>query len=215
VQRAKLVTTFWAAVALAGCDRSAPPAVVTPASTPPPVIVQVPPPSMNEQETMSDLAAQGARAFSGLSPQSDIHHGATWFQGAVPADGSTAYLYLGKLGDAGASTLRFVVRYEGSKPANLGSCAVMVDGVEVGSFSPAPNRTDQPSDGSVRQIADIHFDDVRPIVLAMISGQTATIRTTDGAEIRLDRSELDEMRRVLSAYLHIQSSGAADSPPAP
>jgi uncharacterized protein (UPF0216 family) len=49
----------------------------------------------------------------------------------------------------------------------------------------------------------------------MISGQTATIRTTDGAEIRLDRSELDEMRRVLSAYLHIQSSGAADSPPAP
>jgi uncharacterized protein (UPF0216 family) len=67
----------------------------------------------------------------------------------------------------------------------------------------------------VRQIADIHFDDVRPIVLAMISGQTATIRTTDGAEIRLDRSELDEMRRVLSAYLHIQSSGAADSPPAP
>jgi hypothetical protein len=91
----------------------------------------------------------------------------------------------------------------------------MVDGVEVGSFSPAPNRTDQPSDGSVRQIADIHFDDIRPIVLAMISGQTATIRTTDGAEIRLDRSELDEMRRVLSAYLHIQSSGAADSPPAP
>jgi hypothetical protein len=204
VQRAKLVTTFWAAVALAGCDRSAPPAVVTPASTPPPVIVQVPPSSMNEQETMSDLAAQGAQAFSGLSPQSDIHHGATWFQGAVPADGSTAYLYLGKLGEAGASTLRFVIRCEGAKPADLSRCTVMVDGVEVGSFSPAPNRADQPSDGSARQLADIHFDDVRPIILAMIEGRSATIRTNDGAEIRLGRAELAEMRKVLAAYLHLK-----------
>jgi hypothetical protein len=204
VQRAKLVTTFWAAVALAGCDRSAPPAVVTPASTPPPVIVQVPPSSMNEQETMSDLAAQGAQAFSGLSPQSDIHHGATWFQGAVPADGSTAYLYLGKLGEAGASTLRFVIRCEGAKPADLSRCTVMVDGVEVGSFSPAPNRADQPSDGSARQLADIHFDDVRPIILAMIEGRSATIRTNDGAEIRLGRAELEEMRKVLAAYLHLK-----------
>jgi hypothetical protein len=215
VQRVKVVIAAMAAVSVVGCDRAAQPAVVTPASTPPPVIVQVPRPSMNEQETMTALAAQGARALSGLNPQSDIHHGATWFQGTVPANGSTAYLYLGKLGDAGASTLRFVVRYEGRKPADLGLCNVVVDGVGMGSFSPAPNRADQPSDGSVRQIADIHFDDIRPIVLAMISGQTATIRTTDGAEIRLDRSELDEMRRVLSAYLHIQSSGAADSPPAP
>jgi hypothetical protein len=204
VQRAKLVTTFWAAVALAGCDRSAPPAVVTPASTPPPVIVQVPPSSMNEQETMSELAAQGAQAFSGLSPQSDIHHGATWFQGAVPADGSTAYLYLGKLGEAGASTLRFVIRCEGAKPADLSRCTVMVDGVEVGSFSPAPNRADQPSDGSARQLADIHFDDVRPIILAMIEGRSATIRTNDGAEIRLGRAELEEMRKVLAAYLHLK-----------
>jgi hypothetical protein len=202
-----------AAVSVVGCDRAAQPAAV--ATNPTPVIVRVPQPSMDEQETMTALAAQGAQALSGLSSRSDIHHGATWFQGTVPAGGRTAYLYLGKLGETGASTLRFVVRYEGSKPANLGSCAVLVDGVEVGSFSPAPNRTDQPSDGSVRQIADIHFDDVRPIVLAMISGQTATIRTSDGAEIRLDRRELDEMRRVLSAYLHLQSSGAVDSPPAP
>ena len=83
---------------------------------------------------MTALAAQGARALSGLNPQSDFHHGATWFQGTVPANGSTAYLYLGKLGDAGASTLRFVVRYEGRKQANLVSCAVMVDGVEVGHY---------------------------------------------------------------------------------
>jgi hypothetical protein len=159
---------------------------------------------MNEQETMSDLAAQGARAFSGLSPQSDIHHGATWFQGAVPADGSTAYLYLGKLGEAGASTLRFVIRCEGAKPADLSRCTVMVDGVEVGSFSPAPNRADQPSDGSARQLADIHFDDVRPIILAMIEGRSATIRTNDGAEIRLGRAELAEMRKVLAAYLHLK-----------
>jgi hypothetical protein len=38
----------------------------------------------------------------------------------------------------------------------------------------------------------------------MINGPSAVIRTTDGAEIRLDRSELDEMRPVLSAYLHLQ-----------
>lgn len=161
---------------------------------------------MNEQETMSDLATQGAQAFSGLSPQSDIHHGATWFQGTVPADGSTAYLYLGKLGETGASTLRFVVRYEGRKPADLGLCNVVVDGVGMGSFSPAPNRADQPSDGSVRQIADIHFDDVRPIVFAMLNGQSAVIRTGNGAEILLERAELDEMRRVLAAYLHLQGT---------
>jgi hypothetical protein len=213
VQHSKVVIAAMAAVSVVGCDRAAQPAAV--ATDPTPIIVQVPPPSMDEQETMTALAAQGAQALSGLSPRSDIHHGATWFQGTVPAGGSTAYLYLGKLGETGTSTLRFVVRYEGGKPANLGSCAVMVDGIEVGSFSPAPNRTDQPSDGSVRQIADIHFDDVRPIVLAMISGQTATIRTSDGAEIRLDRRELDEMRQVLSAYLHLQSSGVVDLPPAP
>lgn len=54
------------------------------------------------------------------------------------------------------------------------------------------------------QLADIHFDDVRPAVLAMINGQSAVIRTADGKEIRLGRAELDEMRRVLSAYLHLQ-----------
>jgi hypothetical protein len=80
----------------------------------------------------------------------------------------------------------------------------MVDGVEVGSFSPAPNRADQPSDGSARQLADIHFDDVRPIILAMIEGRSATIRTNDGAEIRLGRAELAEMRKVLAAYLHLK-----------
>ena len=160
-------------------------------------------PSMDEQEMMAGLAAEGSQALSSLSPKSDIHHGATWFQGSVPDDGSTAYLYLGKLGETGASTLRFVIRYEGKQRADLGNCVVIVDGGEVGSFSPALNRVDQPDDG-VRQLADIHFDDVRPIVLAMINGQSAIIRTADGKEIRLDRVELDEMRRVLSAYLHLQ-----------
>lgn len=163
-----------------------------------------PAPSAGEQETLAGLAAQGAQALAGLGASGDIHHGATWYQGHVPADGSTAYLYLGKLGETGASTLRFVVRYEGRQPANLTSCAVMVDGARVGSFAPAPNRIDQPADGAVRQLADIHFDDVRPIVLAMINGQSAVIRTAEGKEIRLDRAELDEMRRVLSAYLHMQ-----------
>ena len=204
MQRSKVVVAAMAAVSLVGCDRAAQPDAV--ATAPTPVIVQVPPPSMDEQEKVTALAAQGARALSGLSPQSDIHHGATWFQGTVPANGSTAYLYLGKLGETGASTLRFVVRYEGRKPADLGLCNVVVDGVGMGSFSPAPNRADQPSDGSVRQIADIHFDDVRPIVFAMLNGQSAVIRTGNGAEILLERAELDEMRRVLAAYLHLQGT---------
>jgi hypothetical protein len=200
VQRAIINIAASFSMVLAACDRSATQATVAPA----PNIQKLAPPSMNEQEILTALAAQGAQALSGLNPQSDIHHGATWYQGAVVAKGSTAYLYLGKLGETGASTLRFVVRFEGRKPADLGLCTVVVDGVEVGSFSPAPNRADQPSDGSVRQTADIHFDDVRPIVLAMINGQSAVIRTSDGTEIRLGRAELDDMRRVLSAYLHLQ-----------
>ena len=158
---------------------------------------------MDDQETMTALAAEGPQALSSLIPQADIHHGATWFQGSILATGSTAYLYLGKLGEGGSSTLRFVMRYEGKQPADLGNCAVIVDGAEIGSFAPAPNRVDQPADG-VRQLADIHFDDVRPIVLAMINGQSAVIRTADSREIRVDRSALDEMRRILSAYLHLQ-----------
>jgi hypothetical protein len=112
--------------------------------------------------------------------------------------------YLGKLGEGGSSTLRFVVSDEGQRPANLANCTVMIDGAEVGSFSPAPKRADRPADGSVPQLADTHFNDVHPMVLAMINGPSAVIRTTDGVEIRLDRSELDEMRRVLSAYLNLQ-----------
>ncbi|MFM8683830.1 MAG: hypothetical protein ACKOEG_08650 [Chthoniobacterales bacterium] len=154
---------------------------------------------------MATLATEGAQTLGGLSAQPDVHHGATWLKGNVPDDRSTAYLLLGKLGEGGASTLRFVVRYEGKQPANLSSCTVIVDGADVASFSPAPNRVDQPSDGSVRQLADIHFDDVRSAVLAMINGQSAVIRTADGKEIRLGRAELEEMRRVLSAYLHLQS----------
>jgi hypothetical protein len=164
------------------------------------------PPSADEQEVMAALAIEGAQALGGLSAQSDAHHGATWLKGNVPTGRSTAYLLLGKLGEGGASTLRFVVIYEGKQPANLGNCTVVVDGADIASFSPAPNRVDQPPGGSVRQLADIHFDNIRPAVLAMINGQSAVIRTADGKEIRLGRAELDEMRRVLSAYLHLQSS---------
>lgn len=161
-------------------------------------------PRVDETEDLARLAEGGRQAFASLQAHQDIHHGASWFQGAVPSAGSTAYLYLGKLGETGSSTLRFVVRYEGSQPANLSNCTVIVDGSEIASFSPAPNRVDQPTDGSVRQLADIHFDDVRTAVLAMIKGQTAVIRSADGKEIRLGRPELDEMSRVLSAYLHLQ-----------
>lgn len=204
MQRAFLAALVTSGLVLSACDRpAAPPPTSPPEPTPAPVEVKVPP-SAEEKEAMAALANEGSQALGGLSAQSDVHHGATWLKGNVAEDRSTAYLLLGKLGEGGASTLRFVVRYEGKQSANLGSCTVIVDGVDVGSFSPAPNRVDQPGDG-VRQLADIHFDDVRPIVLAMINAQSAVIRTADGQEIRLGRAELDEMRRVLSAYLHLQS----------
>jgi len=199
----------------AGCDRPEPPSA-PPAGQPPlAVSTPMPPPSLSadEQAAMAVLAEQGAQALSTLSPQADIHHGATWFRGTVSPAGTTAYLYLGKLGEGGSSTLRFVIRYQGTRRADLGRCTVIVDGAEVGSFTPAPNRIDQPTDGSVLQLADIHFDEVRPIILALIEGQSALIRTGDSTEIRLDRPELEAMRRVLSAYLHIQST--VDSPPTP
>ena len=204
MRRAGLAILGVYAMALSACHRPAPALPPAPEPTPAPLEVKVPP-SAEEQEVMAALANQGAQAMGGLSAQSDVHHGATWFKGNIPAERSTSYLLLGKLGEGGASTLRFVVRYEGKEPANLGSCTVIVDGADVGSFSPAPNRTDQPEDGSVRQLSDIHFDDVRPIILAMINGQSAVIRTADGKEIRLGRAELDEMRSVLSAYLHLQA----------
>jgi hypothetical protein len=161
------------------------------------------PETSDGNEPLAALASEGGKAFASLQAQEDIHHGAAWYQGNVPARGSTAYLYLGKLGE-GSSTLRFVIRYQGTRRADLGRCTVLVDGVEVGAFTPAPNRIDQPTDGSVLQLADIHFDEVRPMILAMIEGESATIRTSDGAEIRLDRVELEEMRKVLAAYLHLQ-----------
>lgn len=194
------------ALALSGCHRPAP--ALPPSPEPTPTVAEVkapPPPTQDEQEMMKALSSQGASALAGLGAESDVTHGATWLKGSVPVDRSTAYLMLGKLGEGGASTLRFVLRYQGRSPANFNKCAVTVDGVEVGSFALTPNRADQPADGSFVQIADIHFDDVRPIILAMINAQSAVIRTADGQQIRLGRGELDEMRRVLSAYLHLQS----------
>lgn len=55
------------------------------------------------------------------------------------------------------------------------------------------------------QLSDIHFGEVRTTVLAMIKGQSAVVLTADGSEIHLGRSELEEMRKVLSAYLHLQT----------
>lgn len=152
---------------------------------------------------MADFAREGAQALYSLGPESDAAHGTTWFKGSIASSGSTAYLYLGKLGE-GASTLRFVVRHEGPRAVNLGNCTVIVDGVEAGSFSPAPNEFENLPGGNVMQLADVHFDNVRSLVLAMLNGQSAVICTADGAEICLGRSELDDMRRVLSAYLHLQ-----------
>ena len=201
---AKSIAIALSMALLSACHRPVPASPVVAEPTPSPVVVKpLAPPTADEQAEMAALAGQGAQALAGLGSQQDVSNGATWFQGSVPAKGSTAYLYLGKLGE-GATTLRFVVRYQGARPANLSTCTVAVDGAKVGSFWPAPNRVDQPAEG-LRQLADIHFEDVRPIVLAMIKGQSAAIRTADDQEILLGRAELDEMRRVLSAYLHLQA----------
>lgn len=199
-----------AAMLPAACQRTAPPAPVTPQAPVEPN--EMPTPEVaDENDPLASLASEGEQAITGLQVQQDIHHGTAWYQGRVPARGSTAYLYLGKLGE-GASTLRFVIRYQGTRRADLGRCTVFVDGTEVGSFTPAPNSIDQPPDGSVLQLADIHFDEVRPIILAMVEGQSAVIRTNDGAEIVLGRAELQEMRKVLAAYLHLQGSHATPAP---
>ena len=199
-----------AALLPAACQRTPPPAPAIP--EPPAEVTEMPAPEpAKENDPLTLLADEGEQAFTSLQVQQDIHHGTTWYQGNVPARGSTAYLYLGKLGE-GASTLRFVIRYQGTHRADLSQCAVLVDGIEVGSFTPVPNRIDQPIDGSVLQLADIHFDEVRPILLAMVGGQSAIVRTADGATIPLGRGELDEMRKVLAAYLHLQGARVAPNP---
>lgn len=206
MQRTSFPAIVGLALILSACQRPVPPLPAAPEPTPVAAEVKTTPlPTMDEQEVMSALAAQGEQALGGLDSRSDVQHGATWLKGNVPAQGSTAYLFLGRLGQGGTATLRFVVRYQGPRAADLSNCTVTVDGAEVGTFSLTPNRADQPGDGSVVQLSDTHFDDARPAVLAMVSGQSAIVRTADGKEIRLDRAELDEMRRVLSAYLHLQA----------
>lgn len=189
---------------LSACHRSAP----LPVPEAPPVVAEAKnpeAPNSSELEMMAALSEQGASALAGLAAESDLAHGATWFKGDISARGSTAYLLLGKLGDNGASTLRLVVRFQGRRPVDLSTCNVLIGGKKIGSFSPEPNGVDQPGDGTVVQLADTHFDNVRPAVLAMISASSAVIRTADGAEIQLNRTQLEEMQRVLSAYLHLQS----------
>lgn len=186
------------------CDRPTPTASASPEESPQPASLKTAVlPTVSEQGFMNDLARNGAQALPGLIAQTEVAYGTTWLKGNVVASGSTAYLYLGKLGET-SSTLRLVVRYEGSHAVQLGNCTVIVDGVEVGSFSPAPNQFENLPGGKVSQLADIHFDDVLQIVLAMLKGKSSVIRAADGSEILLGRSELDEMRRVLSAYLHLQ-----------
>jgi hypothetical protein len=202
-----------AALLPASCQRTPQPAPAIPES--PPEASEMPFPEPAEaNDPLTSLASEGEQAFTSLQVRQDIHHGTAWYQGSVPARGSTASLYLGKLGE-GSSTLRFVIRYQGTRRADLGQCTVFVDGAEVGFFTPTPNRIDQPTDGSVLQLADIHFDEVRPILLAMVGGQSAIVRTADGATIPLGRGELDEMRKVLAAYLHLQGSREVAPNPAP
>ena len=105
--------------------------------------------------------------------------------------------------DLGRGNLAIGNRAFSAEPETVAAfIAAYVDGLREAGM--AATLKHFPGHGSV--LADTHFDDVRPIVLAMINGQSAVIRTGDGAEIRLDRAELDEIRRVLSAYLRLQGT---------
>ncbi len=191
------------ALALASCEK--PP--------PPPVTVALDEPRVAEQErqyeqTLPQMIAEGEKILPSLAHQQDSRHNATWFKGAVPATGSAAYLYCGRLGD-GAPLLRFVIRYIGPSAINIKSCSVNADGKEVGRFVPSKISADRLPGGKTMEVADIGFEAVRPLVLAILgekSAEIGLIGANGRAQIRLDEAQVNEMRKVLAAYEYLRAA---------
>ncbi len=157
---------------------------------------------------MNELAREGERLLPSLSKQQDIAHGTTWYQGSVPTEGNTAYLYCGKLGQ-GATVLRFVMRRTGDAWLDASGCSVEIDGREAGSFVPNKVKLEKLPDGRVSELFDADFLQVAPIIHAMLDGNSATINLqgTNGiAQIVLGPGEIAEMRKVLAAYEYLQAA---------
>jgi hypothetical protein len=152
------------------------------------------------------LAPEGAEALAGLSTSPDPGHGAVFYQGRVPATGSTAYLRLVQLG-SGGGTLRLVIRYQGADWIEVDQGTVAVDGRNVGTFAPQKIRAERTEDGVV-QLFDTDADLLRPALTALLEANSAEIllRGSRGQSvIRLDGPQLAEMRQVFAASLHLQA----------
>lgn len=193
-----------AATALAACRPPVPP-VESPAApvTPEEQAAQ----EQRYEELAARLAPEGAEALAGLSTSPDPGHGAVYYQGRVPGTGSTAYLRLVQLGSGGARAVRLVLRYEGSDWLDVGECSLVIDGRTVGAFRPQKVRAERTGDG-VAELLDADADTLRPVLTSLLESDSAEIRmrgTKGEAVIRLDDAQLSEMRKVMAAYLHLQS----------
>jgi len=160
----------------------------------------------NAERNRHEPAMQGRQALAALTSRRDASRDATWFQGHVSAEGSTAYLVCGKLGEHGAVSLRLVIRHVGSSWLNVTGCSVDVDGRGAGEFAPAKAGWERTPDGRIIEMLDADFENVRPIVSSMLGGRAATIHLRGehgNASIALGVTELDEMRKVFAAYEYL------------
>lgn len=199
---------FAAAVALAACRPPSPPEEppAAPPVTPEEQAAQV----QRYEELAARLAPEGAEALAGLSSAPDPGHGAVFYQGRVPDNGSTAYLRLVQLG-SGAGTLRLVVRYQGADWIEADQGTIAVDGRTVGEFLPQKIRAERTDDGVV-QLFDADADLLRPALTALLEADAAEIVLSGPrgpTVIRLDAPQLAEMRQFFAASLHLPATGTA------
>ncbi len=190
-------------MALVSCEKP-PPSPVTLALGEPRIAEQ----ERQYEQTLPQMIAEGEKILPSLEQQQDARHSTTWFKGAVPATGSAAYLYCGRLG-GGAPLLRFVIRYIGPSAINIRSCAVNADGKEVGKFVPSKISIDRLPDGKTMEVADIGFSEVRPIVFAILGSKASeiTLLGANGrAQIRLDEAQITGMRKALAAYEYLRAA---------
>ncbi len=180
----------------------------------PPAAPVTPEEKIAQEQPYEDLAArlapEGAAALAGLSSAPDPAHGAVFYQGRAPATGSTAYLRLVQLGSGGGGTLRLVIRYQGPDWLEVDRASIAVAGRTVGDFIPQKIRAERSDDGVV-QIFDADADLLRPALTALLEAEAAeiTLRGPRGeAVIRLNESQLAEMRQVFAASLDLSDPDA-------
>jgi hypothetical protein len=203
MKRAMLISWLGlTALAAHGCRQSSAPGpeVAVPEQTPrkDPAVSAVPEPDHESEK----LIASGAAILPHLSKHSDAAQGADWFQGQVSTEGSTAYLLLGQLG-AGASTLRFVIRYRGPRWLGIDRAELSVEGQPTASFALARMRVEKTADGGTEELLDIHADEIRPQLDAFVASGQARLELI-GSEGRttvvLGPRDAAEAGRLLASY---------------